>query len=152
MIDYKAIVSALNKEIRGKTNVVGVEQANTDKQPPYPFYTYTVTSPYLNVKRFKMGDSMTEECEVVISYTFSSEDSFQSLNLAQTAATHLKMDAIRMRLRDQGIVVVRIEKVMSRDDFISIQVERKVGFDIRIRVRHTETLETETIETLIFPN
>lgn len=126
-----------------------VEQASTEKQPKYPFATYTIINPYLNAKTFKSGGDQTEEVEIVISYTWLSEDSFEALSLAQKMATMLKGTSTRQALRDKGIVVVRIDGFGSRDNFITIEVERRVGFDLRLRVRHTEIDNYESVETVI---
>lgn len=149
MIDYKAIVSAVNHELRKELPYIGIERMSTEKQPVYPFFTYTVTSPYLNVKTYRSGgETQTEDVEIVISYTWISEDSFEALSLAQQSASLLKATGTRQRLYEKGLAVVRIDGFGSRDNFISIEVERQVGFDLRLRIRHSDVKEMEAIETV----
>lgn len=147
MIDYKAIVSAVNHELRKELPYIGIERMSTEKQPAYPFFTYTVTSPYLNVKTYRSGgETQIEDVEIVISYTWISEDSFEALSLAQQSASLLKATGTRQRLYEKGLAVVRIDGFGSRDNFISIEVERQVGFDLRLRIRHLDVKEMEAIE------
>jgi hypothetical protein len=151
MIDYEGIIDFLNYTIRQalpKPYPI-VEQANTDEQPPYPFGTYTITSPYLNVKRYRVGDEVIEDVEIVVSYTWISQSSFESVQLAQMAATLLNSTKAKQKLRDAGIVVVSTMGLGSRDNFISIEVERRNGFDVKLRVRHSDVSQYEDVETIV---
>jgi len=148
MLDYEDIISKVNYELRQILPYPIVEQASTQKQPPYPYGTYTVTSPYLNPKTYRSGDTLIEEVEIVVSYTWLSVDSFECLNFAQRSSTLLKSIAIKQRLTDGGITVVRIDGFGSRDNFMSIEVERRVGFDVRLRVRHSDSRPHDVIETV----
>lgn len=149
MIDYEAIIDFLNYTIRQEVPYPIVEQASPEDQPDYPFGTYTITSPYLNVKRFRSSGVMVEEVEMVVSYTWLSQNSFESLRLSQKAATLLNETKTHQTLRDAGIVVVKTEGLGSRDNWLSIEVERRNGFDVRLRVRHSDVKNYDEIETVI---
>ncbi|MGE7880148.1 phage neck terminator protein [Peribacillus muralis] len=148
MIDYESILKAVNAEIRKETNCIPKEQEAASKQPKYPFFTYSIISPYLNAKVFREGNVQIEEVEIVISFTFYSLKSFEVMSLAQRSATMLKSTATRQILYDKGVTVVRIDDLNKRDNFISIQTERRAGFDLRIRIRHSETKSFDHIETI----
>lgn len=141
MIDYATILKTVNAEVRQGRRVI--EQLSTDKQPEYPFLSYTVINPYLNPKTYTDGDSITEEVEIVISYTWMSEDSMEVMSLAQTSATHIKARGTRQRLYDKGIVIVDTMGFGNRDTFITIETERRVGFDVKIRITHENTVLME---------
>lgn len=141
MIDYATILKTVNAEVRQGRRVI--EQLSTDKQPEYPFLSYTVINPYLNPKTYTDGDSITEEVEIVISYTWMSEDSMEVMSLAQTSATHIKARGTRQRLYDKGIVIVDTMGFGNRDTFITIETERRVGFDVKIRITHENTVPME---------
>lgn len=150
MINYEAIVAAVNKEIRAETGLIGKEQENAQQQLAYPFFTYSVISPFLNAKTFKSsGDTQIQDVEIVISYQFYSEDnSFQVMSFAQRCASMLESIAKRQILKDKGIAVVSITDLNKRDNFISIEVERRAGFDLRIRTRHSDAMPFEYFDTI----
>lgn len=143
MIDYSAILKAVNAEVRQGKPII--EQLSTAKQPKYPFLSYTVISPYLNPKTYTSGDSIREEVEIVISYTWMSEDSMEVMSLAQKSANHMKARGTRQKLYDMGIVVVESMGFGNRDTFITIETERRVGFDLKIRITHEEINPFEDI-------
>lgn len=148
MIDYTSIIGALNRVIKAETNRPVVPQGSTQKQPPYPFCTYTVTSPYLPQTSIDDGETLTEDVEMVVSLTWCSEDAMEAASLAQQTATLLKLTATRQILADAGLVVVRTEGFGNRDTFISIETERRMGFDVRLRTRHSDSNPIEYIETI----
>lgn len=146
MIDYAATLKAVNAEIRQGRKIM--EQLSTEKQPAYPFVEYTVTSPYLNPKTYKMGDGIREEVEMVISYTWFSKSTFEAMSLAQTSATLIKAQGTRQRLYDLGIVIVDVMGFGNRDTFLTIETERRVGFDVRIRITHTDNVTMDELENV----
>lgn len=150
MIDYKSILTRIHRLVRAELSEMPiVEQATTEEYPPYPFATYTITSPYLNARTFLSSGVLTEEVEIVISYTWLSTDSFEATQLAQRMVTLLKMTKTRQLLNDAGIVIVRMDGFGSRDNFISIETERRTGFDLRIRVSHSVENDYDNIQTVI---
>lgn len=154
MIDYREVLSNVNYQIRQNLlsdngDIPIVPQSTTQKKPKYPHGTYTITSPYLNAKVFQSSESQVEDVEIVISYTFLSEDMFEVMELAQRTASMLTSTDARQKLQDKGIAIVRIDGFGSRDNFISIEVERAVGFDVRVRVRHSVLKPNDTIQTVI---
>lgn len=150
MIDYESILRSIHSLVRPQLNGIDfVEQADTEEEPGYPFATYTITSPYLNAKIYKSTDLQAEDVEIVISYTFLSTSSFEVNSLAQRMASLVQSTYARQKFQDAGIAIVRIDGFGSRDNFISIQTERRAGFDLRIRIRHTEINAYDSIGTII---
>jgi len=138
MIDYQLIVLQLNKQIKSATGFPIVETNGTGDQPPYPFGGYTVINPELNTRKIVDGEELTEIVEMMISYTFCALDQFQAMELAKKASTHLRHSATVQKLYDQKITVVDIVGFGNRDNFISIETERRYGFDVRVRVTSKE--------------
>lgn len=150
MIDYANILTRIHRLVRAELSELPfVEQATTEEYPEYPFATYTIINPYLNARTFLSNGVMTEEVEIVISYTWLSTDSFETNQLAQRMVTLLKKTKTRQILNDSGIVIVRMEGFGSRDNFISIETERRTGFDLRIRVSHATENDYDNIQTVI---
>lgn len=150
MYDYEATLKSIHAVVRPHlNNIPFVEQATTEEYPEYPFGTYTITNPYLNAKTYISSGQQVEEFEIVISYTILSLSSFESNKLAQSMAAFLKRTGTRQTLQDVGIVIVRQDGFGSRDNFISIEVERRTGFDLRIRVRNIEENTYQAIDTVV---
>lgn len=149
LINYEMVISAVNRQVRQVLPYPMVEQSDIQLRPDYPFATYTVTSPYLNAKTFKSGGHQVEDVEIVVSYTWLSKNSFEALSLAQRMATMVKATNTRQKLQDAGIAVVRVDGFGNRDNFLTVEYERQVGFDLRLRVRHSDLNEYESIGTVI---
>lgn len=134
-IPYDEIVADLNKEIRSVTDQMIIkEQMNTKQQPSYPFGTYTITNPYLNPKTYNQnGEEITQSIEIVISYTFYSLNSFESNGIMQRVITNFKHRGTNQVLWLKGIHIVDIVGVGNRDTFLTIETERRCGFDLRVR-------------------
>lgn len=149
LINYETVISSVNKQVRQVLPHPIVGQSSTQERPDYPFATYTVTSPYLNAKTFKHDGHLVEDVEIVVSYTWLSKNSFEALSLAQRMATMVKATKTRQALQDAGIAVVRVDGFGNRDNFLTVEYERQVGFDLRLRVRHSDSNDYEDIVTVI---
>jgi hypothetical protein len=152
MIDYETIKRTIVSHVRTRTGHPVILQASNDTQPAYPFCTYTVTSPYLPVTFAEVGDDTVEDVEMVFSLTWHSQSATEVQGLAHQTAMLFKMRAHRQQLGDAGIAVVRLEGMQNRDTFLTIDNERRVGFDVRFRVRHTESAVIDSIATVEIPN
>lgn len=128
--DYKPVADALIT-VTADIGYTMVEDDSEGDLPPYPFATYTFTSPYIPI-----GNQLefNEEFEAVISVTFHDRSKLNVLNLSRKLATYFKTSEVRENLRSKGIIVVTIEDISARDNFISIAYERMAGFDLRIRL------------------
>ena len=152
MIDYEAIKRTIIGHIKANTGHEVVLQAGNAPQPAYPFCSYTITSPYLPVSHAEVGQDIVEDVEMVFSLTWHSQSATEAQGLAHQTAMLFKMRNARQWLGDSGITVVRLEGFQNRDTFLTIDSERRVGLDVRFRIRHIETQpEFENIESVIVP-
>lgn len=155
MIDYEAIKRTIIGHIKSNTGHEVVLQASNAPQPAYPFCSYTITSPYLPVSNAEVGANIVEDVEMVFSLTWHSQSATEAQGLAHQTAMLFKMRYAVQMLGDANISVVRLEGFQNRDTFLTIDSERRVGLDVRIRIRHTEApplgYELETVETVIVP-
>jgi hypothetical protein len=148
MIDYSTINAALISAIKSKLNYPVIVANGAGTQPPYPFCTFTVITPYLPIGAGELSpDSLTEHVEIVISFTWHTTGHAQALNLAMQTSTLFKLTSTRQKLSDQGIVIVSATDSSSRDTFLTVDTERDAGFDLRIRVANVvQDTDAETIE------
>lgn len=134
-------------------NLLVVQSSTIGDMPKYPFITYTVTSPYLQVG---YDEEYTEQVnstyqnrhvlhyERVFSFTIASKDEDEAMDLCMKAMRYFRNDGV-LALKDNNIVIVEISNVQARDNFITIDYERRYGFDVRIRLADKEVRETEDI-------
>lgn len=152
MIDYAAIKRTIIGHIMTNTGHQVVLQASNDPLPDYPFCTYTLTSPYLPRSSSERGAEYTEDVEMVFSLTWHSRSATEAQGLAHQTAMLFKTRAGRQKLGDAKITVVRLEGFQNRDTFLTIDNERRVGFDIRFRIRQVENQqEFDEIDSVNVP-
>ncbi|MGG1481334.1 hypothetical protein ABE402_10550 [Bacillus smithii] len=140
--DYTTVTSALIKAIKDGTGYPLIADNSAGNPPPYPYCSFTITSPKIDIERDYEGAIF----ELVVSLTWHGTSSVGVLNLAKKAESYLKSSQGRNALSDKGIVVVSTSGFTSRDNFISIDYERMAGFDVQLRVRDTYVDDVEPIE------
>ncbi|KZM54912.1 hypothetical protein A3Q35_13210 [Aeribacillus pallidus] len=140
--DYTTVTSALIKAIKEGSGYPLIADNSVGDPPPYPYCSYTITSPKIDIERDYEGAIF----ELVVSLTWHGTSSVGVLNLAKKAESYLKSSQGRSFLEKQGIVVVSTMNFSQRDNFISIDYERTAGFDVQLRVRDTYVDDVESIE------
>ncbi|WP_051622615.1 hypothetical protein [Exiguobacterium sp. AB2] len=148
MIDYTAALTALTGHLKQGTGKVIVLENQSATQPAYPFCTYSVPSPYLPQRTDYIGDAMDEVVEFVVSLTWHSKSNIEAMTLAQQSVQLLKAIGGRQTLGDAGLTVVRIDGFTNRDTFLTIDTERRYGFDVRLRTHVSSTRPLDAIETV----
>lgn len=159
MISHADIRNKLVSGLHKFMDMLVVQQSSIGDQPEYPFITYTVTSPYLQLgqpERYTQeidGSIVTrskEHYEQVYSFTIASKDEDEAMDKCLQAIQYFKFYGTQ-DLADQNIVIVKISSISARDNMITIDYERRYGFDVRIRVAYEETmLTTDTIDNISF--
>ena len=158
MIKHEVVRNALIKGLYDYMNMLVIQSSTIGDRPKYPLITYTVTSPYL---RLGQDEEYIEEVnstiqnrhvlhyERVFSFTIASRDEDEAMDLCMKAIQYFRNDGV-LELKDKGIVIVEISNVTARDNFITIDYDRRYGFDVRIRLADEEIRETsEIIETIL---
>ncbi|WP_313150950.1 phage neck terminator protein [Lysinibacillus capsici] len=129
-------------------NVIQAE--TTSKQPPYPFIAIKQTSPAIGVGQPVLftGDgiqTMEQDYEMVLSLTAHSDAIESATDLANKARNYF-LGKGTVELSDAYIAIVDVLPATNRDVFLNIEYERRIGFDVRLRVRDTETYNIDVIE------
>ncbi len=141
--DYTVVTSALIKAIMDGTGCPLIEENSAGDQPEYPFCTFTITSPEINIERDYEGALF----EMVVSLTWHGTSSIGVLNLAKKSKSYLKSTQGRKTLSDNGLAIVDISSSNPRDNFISTDYERMAGFDVRLLAQDNFTDDdVDTIE------
>ncbi|WP_426579300.1 phage neck terminator protein [Bacillus altitudinis] len=154
MIDYESIISTVIGVIRDSTGHKVIMENGTGKQPGILFRTYTITSPYIPQHRGIIeGDAITEDVDIFFSFTWISNDAIEVISLTQQTATSFRTMKAKQVLYDNGIAFIRAEGTGNRDTFLSIENERRHGFDARFRIRVTHNgSESEYFDSVTINN
>lgn len=139
--DYTTVTRALIKGIKEGTGYPLIQANSPGKPPNYPFCTFTITSPKIEIERDFEGAYF----EIVVSLTWHSDDVIGVLNLSKKSESYLKSTSGRKTLSDNGISLLSISGYSSRDNFISIDYERMAGFDAKLLVRDTNVDNVDSI-------
>lgn len=145
--------NALVKGLHDYMNMLVVQSSTIGDMPKYPFITYSVTSPYLKLGQ---DEEYTEKVnstiqnrhvfhyERVFSFSIAARDEDTAMDRCMKAIQYFRNDGV-LELKDKGIVIVDISNVQARDNFITIDYDRRYGFDVRIRLADEENRETSDV-------
>lgn len=147
-MDYTSALKTVITFVETTTGAKVILENQSAVQPPYPFCTYSIPSPYLPKRTDYVGDQMGEVIEFVVSLTWHSKSNVEALSLASQTATSLKTLGGRQTLGDAGLTMVSIDGFTNRDTFITIDTERRYGFDVRFRTYASNIRPLEDITSV----
>lgn len=152
MLDIESIRSAIVRNLKATTGIQTIIAEQSSNQPDYPFIAVKMTLLGQKVggsAQYMDGlEQVTEQdIEMVMSVSSYSDDMDESINNSYKALQFFEVDGVEL-LQDHNIAVVQTTDITNRDTFISIEYERRTGFDVRIRTRAQVTKEIEVIETV----
>ncbi len=139
-----AIFTGLNNHF-SESDVIVVEANQAQQKPPYPYITILFGGPFGSGEAHRgniyIGDNGEEDIDLIVatnetltlSITSMADNSADAQQNAIDAHEWFKWQG-EIYLKDNGIVVAGFEGMTNRDAVIVDQWERKVGFDLRLRV------------------
>ena len=139
-----------DKPLRPAQN--GDDKAETD----YPFISYTILSSNMvaNIEHIEEFDDENvkkvwdEQYELTLSVIAAHDNPYDALEMATRAKDWLT-NASEPFLTTKDLVIVSVTPITARDFFMAIDFERRMGFDVRIRMaRQTEAVfpQIKTVE------
>lgn len=132
MIAYKEMRSTVAKGLSDYIGVPVIRSQQTAKAPRYPYATYTITTmASANNGTWQQHDDGIDRKMVrsIWSLSFLSKDFDESIMLA-TKAREWFEHAGRVWLSDNGITVQSTTDISNRDNILTVEYERKNGFDV----------------------
>lgn len=155
MIDFtairNAIVSGLNDYI---SDGIVIEAGTVNKKPSYPYVSFTAISPYNeefeNPKAILFDDSnekiiRIEDAEIVFSFSIHSNVYDEAHALALEVKRYFEFDN---QLSPSGIAIKDTSAIQNRDVLLVEQRERRLGFDVTIRVESVIESNVSVIENV----
>lgn len=129
-----------------------VRQNQVAEVPPYPYGSYTVTTPVSahggTYSREEDG-TLYKSVLQTWSFTFQSDDQEEALALAMRAYDFFTAVGLT-DLADNGITVRRVRDITTRDNLISVQYEHRNGLDVTFGLLYAIAPAEETIDTATF--
>lgn len=132
MIAYKQMRSAVAKGLQECLGVPVIRGNQTAEAPPYPYAVYNVTTiAGGNNGTYQQHADGIDRLMVrsIWSFSFLSKDWDESVMLA-TMAREWFLHSGRVYLSDNGINVQSATDITNRDNLLTVEYERKNGFDV----------------------
>lgn len=132
MIDYKHMRGTVSKGLKEHVGVPVIRGNQTAPAPAYPFASYNVTTiAGANNGTWQQHDDGVDRKQVrsIWSLSFLSDDWDESVQLAVKAREWFEHTG-RTWLADHGITVQSVGEITNRDNILTVEYERKNGFDV----------------------
>ena len=144
-----------NHIIGGLNNYMGDEcpvllSTSVEPQQKYPYISYTITNPRIEPVKYSMYeetrlDRIKRRYETIIeqvySFTVIGNEEDQVHDLLHKAVNYFRIYGVN-DLSIHQIAIVEVSNVQNRDNFISVEYEKRIGFDVRFRVTEISDYET----------
>lgn len=153
MIDHQQIKTAFVGPLRDYLGVTVQMQDQAAPQPPYPFIGYTFVSPYVDKSPYGNHSVRDDRRRIeklaavtisITCYAKSSQDAYRISGQARDWFQGIG----RMPLKDYGIIVVKLEATTARDTLLTYDYERRIGFDVHLRMVDVIEYEEDMIEKI----
>lgn len=132
LIDYKKMRETIPKGLKEYLGVPIIRGNQTAPAPAYPYGTYNVTTiAGANNGTWQQHEDGIDRLMVrsIWSFSFLSDDWDESVNLA-TKAREWFQHTGRSRLAEHGVTVQSTTEITNRDNILTVDYERKNGFDV----------------------
>jgi len=132
LIDYKAMRETIATGLKAQIGVPVIRGNQTAPAPPYPFASYNATTiAGANNGTWQQHEDGIDRLMVKSTWSFSflSEDYDESVNLAIKAREWFSHSG-RAWLAARGITVQSTTEITNRDNILTVEYERKNGFDV----------------------
>lgn len=153
MIDHQKIKIAFVDALRTYLGIPIQMLDQAAPQPPYPFIGFTFVAPYIDQSPYGNHSfhndqhRMEKMVGVTISITGYAQSGQEAYRISGQARDWFQ-GVGRMLLKDAGMIVVRLEATSARDTLLTYDYERKVGFDVRLRLADVIAYKEDSIENI----
>ncbi|WP_143463347.1 phage neck terminator protein [Levilactobacillus enshiensis] len=141
--DFKALMIKIIALIKQETGIDCFIEGGMGPQQPYPFFTYQV-KPYIPIDITDNVDY--EEFEAEINFTAHSKSANESYTFGNQLRKIFETQSMDYLGDENDFGVVGTSEVESSDNVITIQVERRTEFTVRLRLLDTFQDKINTID------
>ena len=146
MVDIESIRVAIVKGLREELAVSVIRSNTANKLPKLPFLSYTITSLLDNAKStWSRYDDLTDRIPAtqVWSITLNAADFGECSKLAISAYDYFSKTATKY-FKKYGIVILSVSEIVPRDNFLSVDYEYRLGFDVKLGLMNEISFKNET--------
>ena len=132
MIDYKHLRETVAKGLKDHLGVPVIRGNQTATAPPFPYLVYNVTTiAGANNGTWQRHEDGIERQLVKSTWSFTSisDDWDESVNNAVRAREWL-IHTGHQWLSERGVIVQSATEITNRDNILTVEYERKNGFDV----------------------
>lgn len=132
MIDYKKMRDTVPMGLSEYLGIKVIRGNQTAPAPPYPYGSYNITTlASANNGTWQEHDDGIDRKQVrsIWSFSFLAEDWDESVSYAIKAREWFDHTG-RTWLADRGITVQSVTEITNRDNILTVEYERKNGFDV----------------------
>lgn len=132
MIPYKELTTVVPTGLREHLGIPVIRGNQTAPAPAYPYGTYNITTiAGENHGTWQQHDDGKDRKLVrsILSFSFLSDDEDESVFLAVKAKNWFEHTG-RVWLAERGVTVQSVTQVTNRDNVLTVEYERKNGFDV----------------------
>lgn len=133
MIDVENIRKSIILNLKEYLKIPIIRSSQTGDTPPYPYLSYTITSPMGRTKGTygEEGDVYSNTVTQTWSITVQSDKMEEALNLTLKAFDFFDV-AGSLVLNDNEVIGKPITDISNRDNLITIEYEYRNGFDVAV--------------------
>lgn len=144
--DYKKLMTVILDEISDKLQLPCIETNSQGSQPAYPFYTFDIADPHIELPFTDNVDF--EEFECAIEFMSHSKSGYEATNMAVQLSKLFKTAHMAYIGAQHNFYVIDVEDVESSDNIITLQVERRSAFTLNLRICDEFVDELDPIEDI----
>lgn len=147
MIPYKKLTTDVPTGLREYLGIPVIQGNQTAQAPKYPYGSYNITTlASANRGTWQVHDDGKHRKLVrsIWSFSWLSDDSDESIEYAMKARNWFEHTG-RVWLSDRGITVQSVTEIANRDNILTVEYERKHGFDVVFYVYDETNSFTEDV-------
>lgn len=158
MIDYDNLRTTVVTGLKKYLNCLVIRSNQNAEPPPYPYVSYTVTTP-MTANNGTYGEyedgKARKPVACIWSITVQSDDDLECVTLVNKAREWLDYVGT-VYLNDNNVIVQSVGVITNRDNVLTVEYEYRKGFDVvfwlfdEVDIPNKETIETLTIEEDMF--
>ena len=144
--DYAHLMAVIIKGIKEQTGVTCIEANSTGKMPPYPFFTWDFITAHQSID---FTDNVDEEVfEASIMFEAHTQQTTQALSLASQVRKLFETNYFDTLSADNNFYVIDTGDIADTNNAISMQVERRAGVQVNLRIKDSFRDNVPAIEDI----
>lgn len=138
LFNYGNFMKQFIKGFKDDLDIELVPDASNETIPKYPFVTYAFVDNRVDIGYSK---ELQPQFDIILQFTTHSNKLLESLQTASDLSMWFKDDEVQYQLSEEGIEIMHIYDQTLLNNFMAIDTDRRVNFEVRFRVNNVEGIE-----------